>query len=146
MILNFEMSTVASMCRNTAASRNSFSIPKSSMMPLPPWSSTACCATLKTSSDANNFTMLHSSSASGARSSTARDAHAQVFRGLDDLAGLEVDPGLRERLVLHQQVVLGQAHILEHELAVIHEAAAERLVAARDGEARGAARHEEAGS
>src|SRR3972149_4591466 len=36
MILNFEISTVASMCRNMTASRSAFSTPKSSMVPLPP--------------------------------------------------------------------------------------------------------------
>ena len=84
-ILNLEMSTVASMWRNTAASRRCFSTPKSSMMPLPPCSSTACWHTLNTSSDAKSFTMLTSASASGAPSSTAREASfssertAQIF-------------------------------------------------------------------
>src|SRR5262249_30357436 len=59
-----EMSVVASMCRKIAASRNSFSTPKSSIMPLPPCSSTACWATFMISSDANSLTMLHSVSAS----------------------------------------------------------------------------------
>ena len=52
MILNLEMSTVASMCRKIAASRNSFSTPKSSMMPLPPCNSMQCVATFMISSDA----------------------------------------------------------------------------------------------
>src|SRR5919198_3060174 len=36
------------------------------------------------------------------------------------------------------------AAVLEHELAVIHEASAHRLVAARDGKPRRSARHEKA--
>src|SRR4029453_7137163 len=70
-ILNFEMSTVASMCRKMAASRKIFSTPKSSITPLPPCNSRQCCATFKISSDENNLTMLHSVSASGGWSSTA---------------------------------------------------------------------------
>ena len=70
-------------------------------------------------------------------------ADAEVLRRLDDLAGAEVDAGLAERVVLHQQMIVRHAHVLEHHLAVVHEAAAERLVAARDGEALGLARHEE---
>src|SRR5215467_7415015 len=51
-IFILEISTVASMCRKIAASRNNFSTPKSSIMPLPPCNSTACWATFMISSDA----------------------------------------------------------------------------------------------
>ena len=161
------------------------------MMPLPPCSSTACCATFMISSEANSLTMLHSASASGALSSTAcaarsssartasmlgrhvgepqrhrlmldqdaaalhvvlhvvggvlegAHADAEILRRLDDLAGTEIDAGLAERVVLDQQMVVRHAHVLEHQLAVVHEAAAQRLVAARDREARRVARHQE---
>ena len=62
-----------------------------------------------------------------------RHADAEVLGGLDDLAGPEIDPGLAERVVLDQQMIRRQAHVLEHQLAIVHEAAAHRLVAARDG-------------
>jgi hypothetical protein len=41
-------------------------------------------------------------------------------------------------------VVFRHAHVLEHQLAVVHEPAAERLVAARNGQAGRVARHQEA--
>ena len=183
-ILNFEMSTVASMCRKMAASRNSFSTPKSSITPLPPCSSRACWATFRISSDANTLAMLQSVSASGALSSTAcggaveqrphrldpgrhvgeaqrhrlvldqdaaalhvvlhvvggalegAHADAEILRRLDDLARPEIDAGLAERIVLDQQMIVRHAHVLEHQLAVVHEPAAEGLVAARDRQAR----------
>ena len=65
---------------------------------------------------------------------------AEILRRLDDLAGTEIDAGLAERIVLHQQVIRRHPHVLEHQLAVVHEAAAERLVAARDGQPRRVAR------
>ena len=40
-------------------------------------------------------------------------------------------------------MIVGHEHVLEHHLAVVHEAAAERLVAARHREALGLARHQE---
>ena len=40
-------------------------------------------------------------------------------------------------------MIVRHEHVLEHHLAVVHEAAAERLVAARDREALGLARHQE---
>ena len=180
------------MCRKMAASRSSFSTPKSSIMPLPPCSSTACCATFMISSEANTLAMLQSVSASAALSSTAlrgaleqrahrldagrhvgepqrhrlmldqdaaalhvvlhvvrghlegAHADAEILRRLDDLARPEIDAGLAERVVLDQQMVFRHAHVLEHELAVVHEAAAERLVAARDRQPRRVARHQEA--
>ena len=179
------------MCRKMAASRSSFSTPKSSIMPLPPCSSTACWATFMISSEANTLAMLQSVSASGALSSTARAARsskrahrldagrhvgepqrhrlvldenapalhvvlhvvgghlegthadAEVLRRLDDLAGTEIDAGLAERVVLDQQMIFRHAHVLEHQLAVVHEPATERLVAARDGEPGRVARHQE---
>src|SRR6266436_1193503 len=79
-ILSFEMSTVASMCRNIVASRKIFSTPKSSITPLPPCNSRQCCATFKISSDANNLTTLQSVSASGALSSTACAARSSSAR------------------------------------------------------------------
>ena len=75
--------------------------------------------------------------------SKARDADAEVLRRLDDLAGTEIDAGLAERVVLDQQMVFRHAHVLEHQFAVVHEPAAERLVAARDREPRRVARHQE---
>ena len=168
------------MCRKIAASRNSFSTPKSSIMPLPPCSSTACWATFRISSDANTLAMLQSVVGVGRlvvdrpaarleqrahrldpgrhvgepqRHRLVLDqdapalhvvlhvvgghlegahADAEILRRLDDLAGPEIDAGLAERVVLDQQMVLRHAHVLEHQLAVVHEPAAERLVAARD--------------
>ena len=71
-------------------------------------------------------------------------ADAEILRRLDDLAGLEIDAGAAERIAFGQQVVLRHPHVLEHQLAVVHEAAAERLVAARDGQPGRVARHQEA--
>src|SRR5262245_35292172 len=71
-------------------------------------------------------------------------ADAEVLRRLDDLARAEVDAGLAERVVLDQEMVVGHQHVLEHQLAVVHEAAAHGLVAARDREPLGLARHQEA--
>ena len=44
---------------------------------------------------------------------------------------------------LGEQVILRHAHVLEHQLAVVHEAAAQRLVAARDRQSRRVARDQE---
>ena len=69
-------------------------------------------------------------------------ADAEIFRRLDDLAGPEIDRGLAERVALDQQMIRRHPHVLEHQLAVVHEAAADGLVAARDGQPRRAARHQ----
>jgi len=73
-----------------------------------------------------------------------RHAHPEVLRGDDDLARPEIEPGLGHGDVLDEAMVPRHRAVLEHELAVVHETAAQCLVAARDGEARGIARHEEA--
>ena len=72
-------------------------------------------------------------------------AHAdtEILRRLDDLAGPEIDAGLAERVALDQKMVGRHGHVLEYQLAVVHETAAERLVAARDGQARRVPRHQE---
>ena len=101
MILNFEMSAVASMCRKIAASRKIFSTPKSSITPLPPCSSTACCATFMISSEANTLAMLHSVSASGALSSTACAARPSSARTASMLRR-HVGKPQRHRLMLDQ--------------------------------------------
>ena len=72
----------------------------------------------------------------------ATHADAEIFRRLDDFPGAEIDAGLAERVVLHQQMVLRHTHVLEHEFAVVHIAATQRLVATRDGQPRRFARHE----
>ncbi len=70
-------------------------------------------------------------------------ADAEIFCRLDDLARAEIDAGGTQRTVLHKQVVVRHKHVLEYHLAVVHEAAAKRLVAAGDGKSLGLARHQE---
>ena len=70
-------------------------------------------------------------------------ADAEIFRGLDDLAGPEIDAGRTERGVFDQHMIVRHEHVLEHQLAVVHEAAAERLVATSHREPLGVARHQE---
>ncbi len=70
-------------------------------------------------------------------------ADAEVLGRLDDLAGTEIDAGRTHRAILHQQVIVRHEHVLEHHFAVVHETAAERLVAACDREPFGFARHQE---
>ena len=59
---------------------------------------------------------------------TAR-ARARGFRRLDHLAGHEIDASAGERIVLGQEMIHRHPHVLEHQLAVVIEPAAERLVA-----------------
>ena len=69
-------------------------------------------------------------------------AHTQVLGGDHDLAGAKVNTRARHRHVLHQTMILRHFAILEHQFAVVHKAPAQRLIAARDGQALGAARHQ----
>ena len=63
-----------------------------------------------------------------------RHADAEILRRLDDFARAEINARLAQRVALDQQMVPRHPAILEHDLAVVHEAAADRLVAARDGQ------------
>ncbi len=63
------------------------------------------------------------------------DANAKILRRLDDLSRPEIDAGGAQSVVLHQQMVVRHKHILEYHLAIVHETAAERLIAARDRKA-----------
>src|SRR5688572_28212133 len=75
----------------------------------------------------------------------SRNADAEVLRGLDDAAGARIMSGAtRDRIILREAVIARDPAILEHHFAVVHEATAERLVAAHDGEPGRAARNEEA--
>ena len=74
--------------------------------------------------------------------SKARTPTPRFFAAWMILPGPEIDPGLAERVALDQQMIRRHAHVLEHQFAIVHETAADGLVAARDGESRRAARHQ----